>query len=347
MWKDVVIGPATPIVQAIEIIDKGDLQIALVVNQQGMLLGTVTDGDIRRAILKHYSLDEPVHKIMNNHPRFVYQEQSREISISLMRNSKVRQIPVVDREMRLVGMEIADELLNPPPRKNWVILMAGGLGQRLKPLTEACPKPLLKVGGKPLLETILESFIEQGFRNFFISVNYKAEMIMEHFGDGSRWEVDIQYLQESKSLGTAGALSLLPQKPNQPLLMMNGDILTKINFGQLLKFHKKNGSEVTICIKEQQNQLPYGVVTIDKNRIKDFAEKPAQHFFINAGLYVLNPEVLRFIPADSVFDIPDLLRTLLAHDKDIAAFPIREYWIDIGRFDDYERANHEFTEVFG
>jgi dTDP-glucose pyrophosphorylase/predicted transcriptional regulator len=347
MWKKILITPDTPIAEAIEIIDQAGLQIALVINENGQLLGTVTDGDIRRAILKHLSLDEPVSKIMNSNPRFIHRNQPREEAVLLIKNSKVRQIPVLDEDCRVLGLEIAEELLNPSPRDNWVILMAGGIGSRLKPLTTSCPKPLLKVGKKPVLETILENFIEQGFRHFYISVNYKAEMIIEHFGDGSRWAVDIRYLHENQRLGTAGAAGLLPAKPIEPLLLMNGDILTKINFGQLLDFHQKNLAEVTICIREHYSQIPYGVVTIHKNRLQQIEEKPMQHFFINAGLYVLNPEVLNYIPAGSYFDIPDLLQTLLHKGKEITVFPIREYWIDIGRFDDLERANNEFSEVFG
>ncbi|MDD3363417.1 MAG: nucleotidyltransferase family protein [Syntrophomonas sp.] len=347
MWKKVCISPDTTIVKAIEIIDQAALQIALVINDKGQLLGTVTDGDIRRSILRHLSLEEPVNKIMNTAPRFVYREQSRQKAILLMKNSKLRQIPIVDEYQRLVGLEIADEILSPPPRDNWVILMAGGLGKRLNPLTEICPKPLLKVGDKPVLETILESFIVQGFKHFYISVNYKAEMIIEHFGDGSNWGVEIKYLHEKTGLGTAGALCLLSARPEEPLILMNGDILTKINSGQLLDFHKKNRTEATICVKEQQSQIPYGVVTIDKNRLKNIEEKPVRSFFINAGLYVFNPGVLDYVPDDSYFDIPDLLKILLKNGKEIGIFPIREYWIDIGRFDDYERANHEFPEVFG
>lgn len=347
MWKEVLIPPDTPVAKAIEIIDQSGLQIALVINGKGHLLGTVTDGDIRRAILKHVSLDEPVSKIMNANPRFIYLNQPREEAVRLIKNSKVRQIPVVNNDCQVLGLEIAEELLNPSPRDNWVILMAGGMGSRLKPLTASCPKPLLKVGQKPVLETILESFIEQGFRNFYISVNYKAEMIMEHFGNGSRWAVDIRYLHENQRLGTAGAMSLLPFKPTEPLLLMNGDILTKVNFGQLLDFHQKNLTQATICIREQCSQIPYGVVTIDKNRLRQIDEKPLHCFFINAGLYVLNPEVLDYIPVGSYFDIPDLLKTLLHKGKEIAVFPVREYWIDIGRFDDLERANNEFSEVFG
>lgn len=346
MWRNVLITPETPIVKAIEIIDRSGLRIALVVNENGRLLGTVTDGDVRRAILKRLSLDEAVSAAMNPAPSYVYHEQSRENAIQLMKSKKLHQIPVLDKNLRVVGLEIADELFTPPPRDNWVLLMAGGLGRRLEPLTENCPKPLLKVGDKPLLETILESFIEQGFKNFYISVNYKADMIKKHFGDGSRWAVEIKYLQEDKSLGTAGALGLLPTKPEEPLLLMNGDILTKMNYGKLLDFHNKDLAEATICVKEYTNHIPYGVVTIKKNQLLKIEEKPQRLFFISGGIYVFNPTVLDYISPGSSVDIPVLLKTLLAHDKKVAAFPIREYWIDIGHFEDYQRANNDFTKVF-
>ncbi|MDT3698275.1 MAG: nucleotidyltransferase family protein [Thermincola sp.] len=346
MWRNVLITPETPILKAIEIIDRSGLQIALVANENGRLLGTVTDGDVRRAILNHLSLDEAVSAVMNPAPTFVYRKQSRENAIQLMKNKKLHHIPIVDEDHHLVGLEIADELFPPPPRNNWVLLMAGGLGRRLEPLTANCPKPLLKVGDKPLLETILESFIEQGFRHFYISVNYKAAMIKKHFGNGSHWAVEIKYLEEGKSLGTAGALGLLPAKPEEPLLLMNGDILTKMNYRKLLDFHNKNLSEATVCVKEYNNQIPYGVVTVKKNRLLKIEEKPQRHFFISGGIYVLNPAVLDYILPGVSLDIPDLFRTLLVQGKNIAAFPIREYWIDIGHFADYQRANNDFSKVF-
>jgi len=347
MWKKTLITPDTPILKAIDIIDQAGLQIALVVDEEGRLLGTLTDGDVRRAILKHLGLDRAVHEIMNPAPYFIYREQPRENAYAAMKSRKLRQIPVLDEDHRVVGLEIADELLNPPARNNWVIIMAGGLGRRLSPLTDFCPKPLLKVGDKPVLETILESFIQQGFRCFYFSVNYKAEMIIQHFGDGSRWGVEIRYLHENRPLGTAGALGLLPVKPEDPLLLMNGDILTKIDFGRLLDFHHQALTDVTMCIKERFNQIPYGVVTFQKNRLTGIEEKPLQRYFVNAGLYVLNPAVLDYVPAGSRLDIPDLVKELLNQGKEIAVFPIREYWIDIGRLDDYKRASDEFAEVFG
>jgi len=346
MWKNVLITPDTPIVKAIEIIDRSGLQIALVVNENGRLLGTVTDGDIRRAILKHQSLEEAVNTAMNPAPCYVYREQSRENAIQLMKSKKLHQIPVLDENHCVVDLEITDELFTPTARNNWVLLMAGGLGRRLEPLTENCPKPLLKVGDKPVLETILESFVEQGFRHFYISVNYKAAMIKKYFGNGSRWAVEIKYLHESKALGTAGALGLLPEKPRIPLLMMNGDILTKMNYGKLLDFHEMNQTEATICVKEYSSQIPYGVVTVQNNRLLKIEEKPEQRFFVSAGIYVFSPASLDYVSSGSPQDIPVLLKTLLASGKELSVFPIREYWIDIGRFDDFERANNEFGQVF-
>jgi len=347
MWENALITPNTTIVKAIEKIDQAGLQVALVVNEQGQLLGTVTDGDIRRAILKHQPLDDAVIKAMNPEPCYIYDSQPRESAILLMKNRKVRQIPVLDQYHRVVGLELADELLDPPGRDNWVLLMAGGLGKRLKPLTDYCPKPMLKIGGKPILETILESFITQGFKNFYIAVHYKAEMIMDHFGDGSDRGVEIRYLHEPEPLGTAGSLGLLPGKPPGPLLLMNGDLLTNVNYLQLLDYHNKNATDATLCIKEQYSHIPYGVVTIKGNRLQQIEEKPVQHLFVSAGLYVLNPELLNNIPDHTYYDMPDLFQTLLSSGREIAVFPIREYWTDIGRIDDFKKANHEFSEVFG
>lgn len=346
MWKKTLIAPDTPIVKVIDVIDQAQLQIALVVDKNLRMLGTVTDGDIRRAILRDISLDEPVSQIMNPKPYYIFHDQPRQFAAAVMKNFKVRQVPVVDQNFCVVDLEIADELLTPPHRLNRVIIMAGGLGRRLHPLTESCPKPLLKIGGKPLLETILEGLAEQGFRHFYLSVNYKAEMIMDYFGNGSAWGVNINYLQESKRLGTVGALGLIKDRPYEPLLLVNGDVMTKVNYGQLLNFHRNNHADITICIKQLQSQIPYGVVTFDKNRLRQIEEKPVQQFFINAGIYVLNSNVMDYVTEDVRMDMPDLLRLLLNSQREIAVFPIREYWIDIGRLEEYEKANNEFAGVF-
>ena len=346
-WKNVLVSPDTSIREAIRIIDQGALKIALVVDEGSRLVGTVSDGDIRRGILKGCELENPVQQIMNTSPSVAGKNDGREKILSLMRQKQIYQIPLVDGDGFLVGLEVIDTILAPPQRNNWVVLMAGGLGTRLKQLTADTPKPLLKVGDKPILETILGNFIEHGFNRFFISVNYKSEMIEEYFGDGSRWGVQIDYLREDKKLGTAGALGLLPEKPSAPLLVMNGDLLTKVNFQQLLDFHIEHNSTATMCVREYDFQVPYGVVKLDQHRILSIEEKPIQRFFVNAGIYILQPEVLDLIPNGLPLDMPALFDKLLELEKETAVFPVREYWLDIGRMDDFERANGEFDKVFG
>jgi NDP-sugar pyrophosphorylase family protein len=263
-----------------------------------------------------------------------------------MRQRRLHQIPVLDATWRVVGLEVLDDLLKPQPKTNPVVLMAGGLGSRLRPLTDECPKPLLRVGTKPILETILEAFIEHGFNRFYVSVNYKAEMIEAYFGDGSRWGATIEYLREKERLGTAGALSLLPEPPVEPVFVMNGDLLTRLNFAHLLDFHTAHGSVATMCVREYEMQVPYGVIKTRSHRILDIHEKPTERYLVNAGVYVLQPDALALIPRDRSFDMPDLFKRLMDRGGDTAVFPIREYWMDIGQMDDFHRANGHFEEVF-
>lgn len=347
-WRDLLVSPHTPILHTLEIIDKSARQIALVVDENDRLLGTVTDGDIRRGLLKGLTLKDPTSLIMNSFPTVASPYETRENILALMKIKKIHQVPIVDEEGFIVNVEVLNDLLRPIRKDNWVVLMAGGLGTRLHPLTHDCPKPLLKVGNKPLLETILQSFIDQGFHRFYLSVKYKAEMIQQHFGDGSKWGVTIRYLEEQESLGTAGALSLLPEKPSDPFFVMNGDLLTKVNFEQLLDFHKTYQAQATMCVREYDHQVPYGVVRLDKHRLVSIEEKPTQRYFVNAGIYVLDPAVLDYIPQRQFFDMPSLFEYVMKDQQQQAiAFPIREYWLDIGRMADFEKANVEFAEVFG
>ncbi|MDO8463827.1 MAG: nucleotidyltransferase family protein [Gallionella sp.] len=345
-WKEVLVLPETSIREAIRVLDKSAKQIVLVVDKRNHLLGTVTDGDIRRSILTGMPLDDPIQKIMNSDPTVATIDESRESILAVMQRTGLHHIPLVNEHRRVLGLETLDDLIQSRIRENWVVLMAGGLGSRLSPLTDECPKPMLKVGNKPLLETILENFIEYGFHRFYISVNYMADVVKSYFGDGSRWGVHIDYLQENQRLGTAGALSMLPEKPTEALLVMNGDLLTKVNFKQLLDFHVEHHAQATMCVREYDFQVPYGVVKIDTHRITSIDEKPIQRFFINAGIYVLEPEVLDLIPSNTYFEMPLLFNTLIEHQKETAVFPIREYWLDIGQLSDYDRANGEFMRVF-
>jgi len=345
-WKEVLISPDTTIMRAIKIIDQGSLQIALVVDASNKLVGTVSDGDIRRAILKGILFDRPVSEIMFSEPTVASCHESREAILAIMKAKKLRQIPLVDLTGSVVGLDSWDDLLSIQERNNIVVLMAGGLGTRLGELTKDCPKPLLRVGNKPVLETILENCKEYAFKRFYISINYKADMLKEYFGDGSRWGVEINYLEEKNRLGTAGALGLLPETPTMPVLVMNADVLTKINFKHLMEFHDEHKSVATMCVREYEFQVPFGVVQLDNHRLKNILEKPIHQFFVNAGIYVLNPEAVSMVPDNEYFDMPALFDKLLTNNSETAAFPIREYWLDIGRKADFDQANGDYDEIF-
>ncbi|MBF0127959.1 MAG: NTP transferase domain-containing protein, partial [Magnetococcales bacterium] len=223
---------------------------------------------------------------------------------------------------------------------------AGGLGSRLAPLTDMIPKPLLKVGSKPILEVILESFIAYGFHRFFLSVNYRKEMIKEYFGDGSGWGVEIDYLEENGRLGTAGSLSLFKERPEKPFFVMNGDLLTRINFQHVLDFHLEHQSRATLCVRKVEQTVPYGVVRLDAHRLVTIEEKPVQEYFVNAGIYLLDPEVLSFIPGGQYFDMPTLFQNIIKRGETTAAFPFLDYWMDIGRMGDFRQACRDYPEVF-
>jgi dTDP-glucose pyrophosphorylase len=339
-WRDTLIAGSASIRDTIQRIDGNSMQIALVVDEAGRLLGTITDGDVRRGLLKGATLDDRASEIMNRSPTCAQSGENRDALLARMKAKSLHQLPVLDGDRRVVGLEVLDELLT-AQRDNWVVLMAGGRGVRLRPLTDDTPKPLLRVGAKPILETILEGFIEQGFRKFFLAVNYRADMVRAHFGDGSRWGIEIRYLNEEQPLGTAGALSLLPARPEAPLVVMNADLLTRVGFGHMLDFHRAHGAPATMGVREYGLQVPYGVVTISGHSIISIEEKPTQSFFVNAGIYVLSPEALEFVPAGRHYDMPDLFSDLIGRGRQPAVFPIREYWIDIGRMDDFERAAGE------
>ena len=347
-WKKILIPPQTTILDAIGILEVGGLQICLVVDEAQVLLGTVTDGDIRRGILRKMPLSEPVSKVMNDHPYRVTPEMADLEVHETMTRLQFYQMPKVDDQGRVIGLHTTDQIVfsKQTRRPNRVVLMAGGQGSRLRPLTESMPKPLIPVGEKPVLETILESFAAQNFQKFYLSVNYKAEMVEDHFGDGSHWGVEIIYLHENEPLGTAGPLGQIEDTLEDPIIVMNSDLLTRVNFEHLLNFHKEHDTLATMGVREYDVQVPFGVVQIENSRIAGIDEKPLHKFFVNAGIYVIEPEALSLVQPGTPMDMPDLFQAVIAKGPKPAAFPIREYWLDIGRLDDLSRANMEFDEVF-
>lgn len=341
-WKSLLVGPETSLEDAVAVLDRGGARIVIVVDGERRLLGTLTDGDVRRALLRHLPLDVPVSQVMCSTPQIAQREWSREQVLSLMESTRLLQLPVVDQLGRVVGLEVLHDMIERRQLDNPVFLMAGGFGTRLYPLTQSCPKPLLRVGDKPILELILESFIEAGFHKFFISTHYLPEMIRDHFGDGARWGVSIRYVHEDEPLGTGGALGLLPHDEiNFPLFLMNGDLLTRINYQSLLDFHGEHESIATMCVREYEYQVPYGVIKSDGHRITSMVEKPVQRFFINAGIYLLAPELVKSVLPGTRIDMPSLLEKAMAAGNDVTMFPVHEYWLDIGRMEDFHRAQNE------
>ncbi len=345
-WRNILVSPETSIVEALGVLGKGALQIVMVVDPDNHLLGTITDGDVRSAILGRVSLDAPVRNIMCPTPVTASLDHDDEAILALMRHRDILHLPVLDTEGRVIGLHSLKDFLAPKEYPNLVVLMAGGMGTRLMPLTEDCPKPLLCVAGKPILQIILENFVRCGFRRFAISVNYKADMVVRHFGDGSVWGASIEYLHESVRLGTAGALTLLPERPTEPFLVMNGDLLTKLNFANLLSFHAQHQVRATMCVRQYDFQIPYGVVRTDGHKLLGVDEKPVHRFFVNAGIYVFDPDVLDFVPGGRVFDMTELFSLLAGRGIDTAAFPLREYWLDIGQMQDYQRASGDYIKYF-
>ena len=343
-WRDALVSSSTSLRQTIEAITEGNLQIALVVDSENKLLGTVTDGDIRKAILAGKDLNITAGEAMRSQPITSASKTPRAAILKLMRENRIHQMPLVDEQGRVVDVLTVDDMIGAAHKPNAVVIMAGGLGTRLHPLTEETPKPMLKVGGKPILETIIQSFIDQGFTNFFVSVNYKANIISEYFGDGSRLGAKINYLHEKSRLGTAGGLSLLPPDVHAPIIVMNGDLLTRISVDALLDFHERESAVATMVVREDHYQVPYGVVEVDGTQIVGVEEKPIQRHLVNAGIYVISQDGLKNIPGDTFYDMPTHFAKLSANGHRTAAFPLHEYWVDIGRLDELERAQREWPQ---
>lgn len=340
IWQDILVRENQTLLETMKIIDDSSLQFALVVDEENHLLGTVTDGDIRRSILRGEKLTVEISKVMNNSPTYVKYGQSRKKCYRLMQSKKLKQLPVVDNNNKIIDVLFLDNVIS--KNENTVVLMVGGLGTRLRPLTNDIPKPMLQVGGKPILETIIMGFKQYGYTNFILTVNYKKEVIQNYFQDGEAFDVNISYIEETQRLGTAGALSLIPSNPSKPIFVMNGDLITQVNFEQLMQFHTENNSLATMCVREYEYQIPYGVIETSGASLVTIKEKPIYKSFVNAGIYVLSPEALNYIPKNQFFDMPELFQKLIDFEKKTTVFPIREYWLDIGRMDDFEKANNEY-----
>lgn len=343
--KNIVLNKKDTILKALELLDLYALRIVLVVDENNHLLGSVTDGDIRRGLLKGQDLHAPVESIMHTAPYSIDEGSLTDRQIfEIMREKRYLALPII-KNGQLVNIITLDDLIRTKRKENPVFIMAGGFGTRLRPLTDKCPKPMLPIGGKPLLETIILSLKEQGFYKFYISTHYLPEIIQNHFGNGEKFDIQIQYVHEDEPLGTGGALSLLPrQEVDLPFVVINGDVLTNMNFTKLLDFHKSHQAIATMCVREFQYQIPYGVVNSEQNNIQSMTEKPSYYFDINTGIYVISPELLEQVEAQFI-GMPTILEQQINKSQKVVSYPLHEYWLDIGQIEDYNRAQRDIINL--
>jgi dTDP-glucose pyrophosphorylase len=339
IWRQAILPPEAVIQQVIRNLDAVAIKIVLIVNPAGELVGTVSDGDIRRGLLKGLDLNSPVASLIHRSPLVVPPNMGRETVLHLMAANKIQQIPVVNEQHQILGLHLWDEITEPPKRQNTMVIMAGGKGTRLRPHTENCPKPLLPVAGKPMLEHIIERAKLEGFAHFVLAVHYLGHMIEDHFANGETLGVQIEYLREQSPLGTAGALELLNPRPEAPFVVTNGDVLTDIRYGELLDFHVRHDAAATMAVRMHEWQHPFGVVQIQGSDIVGFEEKPIARTHINAGVYVLEPDALDLLSAGSPCDMPALFKRLKTRDRRTVAYPMHEPWLDVGKPDDLQTVN--------
>ena len=322
-WKKIRVFQDSTLEKTIKIIDKTATKFAVVTDNNDELIGVVTDGDIRRSILKHLDLNITINKIMNKHPVFLDASCSEFELLSTMRSKSVHHIPIVNKNKKVVKVISLSELVGIEKKENEILIMAGGLGTRLKPLTNNTPKPMLLINEKPILEYIIENFIKQGFYKFKISVNYKYQIIKNYFGDGSKWNIDITYLQEKETLGTAGCLSIYKNKPKSKFIVINGDVITNLKFNDLLNFHDEEKSIATVVLKKEKLSIPYGVVNISDTKITSIDEKPTSNYFVNAGIYVFDPKIFNYISSGKL-DMPELIQHTINSNETVSGYPLKK-----------------------
>jgi dTDP-glucose pyrophosphorylase len=341
LWRQAILPANATIGQAIRNLTEVSVRIVLVTNEAGVLEGTLSDGDIRRGLLKGLDLNSPIASIIHRNALVVPPEMARELVLQLMVANKIQQVPVVDEQHHVVGLHLWDEIATSPIRSNLMVIMAGGEGTRLRPYTENCPKPLLPVTGKPMLEHIIDRAKLEGFNHFVLAIHYLGHMIEAHFGNGERLGVQIDYLREESPLGTAGALGLLNPLPDAPFVVTNGDVITDIHYGELLDFHARHAAAATMALRVHEWQHPFGVVQTQGVEIIGFEEKPIARSHINAGVYALDPAALSVLTTDAHCDMPTLFERLHAMSQRTVAYPMHEPWLDVGRPDDLKQANIE------
>jgi dTDP-glucose pyrophosphorylase len=337
-WEEALLPVDATLQQAISKLNETAFQIVIIATPDRILAGTLTDGDIRRGLLRGMGMDDLVESIMFCEPLVVPPDLSRTSVLQLMQANKIHQMPIVDESRRVVGLHLLGELIGPRQNDNLMVVMAGGQGTRLRPHTKNCPKPMLPVDGQPMLEHIIERARAEGFQRFILAIHYLGNIIEEYFGDGSRWNVQIDYLREESPLGTAGALSLLSPRPEIPFVVSNADVLTDIRYGDMLDYHSRHGASATMAVRTHELQHPFGVVQTQGVNIVGFEEKPIFRNHINAGVYVLGTDALDTLKTGEHIDMPALFNRLQGDGKSTIIYPMHEPWLDVGRAEQLHQA---------
>ena len=343
--QEILVNVNSNAINAIEAINKSNAYIALIVDEEMKLIGTITDGDIRRGLLNGETLDSNVKHFMNKN---FFSFKEGELSKEKVKNAFKRgitQMPILDSNGKVKELLQKEEILKRCKSTiSSVVIMAGGKGKRLLPHTSNCPKPMIAINGKPMLEIIIEKCINYGFDNFYISVNYLKEQIINYFGDGKKWGVKIDYLYEEKPLGTAGSLALIPDNDNidNSILVLNGDVITNLDLALLTEFHEKHNADMTIAAKHSSYTIPYGVINTSGLELEKIVEKPTYNFLVSAGIYIVKPFILKYIKKNTFFDMPDLVSVIKEKNSKVITFPIHEYWLDVGRPETLDKASKEW-----
>lgn len=340
-FEQCLVNVSKRLLDAMWALQKGGVEIALVIDDDRKLVGTLTDGDVRRALLNGESVEAPLAPHVQRKFTAVKAAASRAEVTDMMRARWIGQIPIVADDGRVAGLHLLHEVLGGRERPNWALVMAGGRGTRLGTITDTLPKPMLAVAGRPILERIVLHMVGYGIRRIFLSVHYLAEKIVEHFGNGEQLGCRIEYLHESKPLGTGGALSLLPEPPTAPMVVLNGDLLTQFDVARLLDFHQAGGFKASIGVYPYGHTVPFGVIEVDGDRVTSLREKPTMVWQTNAGIYALSPELVARVPKDTVFPLPALVNGCLERGEKVGAYPIDGDWIDVGRRRELQRARGE------
>ncbi len=343
----ILIDKNKTIKEVIDILNSTSSRFVVIVDKNKKLLGTITDGDIRRALLENFEINSLVKEIMNKKPITSFDKAKDETIINLMKKYDIQHVPILNKKREIIDIKILQDLVFPKKFENIVFIMAGGFGKRLLPLTKYTPKPMLKINDKPILEIIIDQFINLKFNNFYISTFYKSNIIKKYFGDGSQWNIKINYIKEKKPLGTAGSLGLLPKNiGSEPIIVINGDVLVNFNFYDLIEFHKNNKNKITMALRVKEDNIKYGVVQLSSSkRVKQIIEKPKTKYLINAGIYILNWEVVKKIKKNKKVDMTDLINESIKKNMKVGAYLIHEDWIDMGEEDDYKKASKMLNYV--